>query len=97
MANEIFEALSPSEEEHLSGGGVTVVTASQNVSGINLQFSGLNSPQILVKGRTSTVIDLNVGGFSSLPGSEIWDEKHVNAAPNPAIAGASAGNSVGPG
>ena len=97
MANELFEALSPSEEEHLSGGGVTVVPVPQNVSGISLQFSRINSPQVLVVGKTATVIDLNVGGFSSLPGSVIWNTEHPNAAPSPAIAGAPAGNAVGPG
>lgn len=97
MAIELFEDLSPSEEEHLSGGGVTVVRETGNTSGINLNFDKLRSPQNLVVGPTgTTVIDLNVAGFSSLPGSTIFNNVHPNAAPNPGQAGAPA-SPIGPG
>lgn len=97
IANKFFQDLSPSEEEKLSGGGVTVEPKPENVSGITLNFDTNFSPQIVVKKTSSlTIIDLNVGGVSQLPGSVFWDSRHPQAAPNPGQAGAPLAP-VGPG
>jgi hypothetical protein len=88
--------LSPYEEEHLRKGRVTVERKPENTSGINLNFDTLRSPQNLVIGPTGqTVIDLNVAGFSSLPGSNIFQNNHPNSA-NSGQAGAPL-SPIGPG